>query len=176
MKIEVPSGKYVLAVSGGVDSMTLLDLLSNLSGVDFIIAHFNHGTREDSDLDEALVTAAAGRYGRLLEIGRGGLGPKASEDTARRARYAFLEAIRQKHGAKKIITAHHQDDLIETALLNILRGTGRRGLSAMADNPDVLRPLLNISKSEIISYVRRQKLAWREDSTNQDTDYLRNYI
>lgn len=176
MDIKVPRGKYVLAVSGGVDSMTLLDLLSNLPGVELVVAHFNHGIRTDSAEDEKLVAKEASRYCWPLETGRGGLRPNTSEDTARRARYEFLEDVRQNHKAQKIITAHHQDDLIETALLNLLRGTGRRGLTAMADNPEVLRPLLNTPKAEIISYARQKKLAWCEDSTNQSTDHLRNYL
>lgn len=166
----------MLAVSGGVDSMVLLDLLSNLRGVDLVMANFNHGIRADSDEDEKLMAVAASRYGWPLEIGHGKLGPKSSEETSRRARYQFLEVIRIKHQATKIITAHHQDDLIETALINILRGTNRRGLSAIADNTKVLRPLLNVSKTEIVKYARRHGLAWREDSTNQSPDYLRNYI
>ena len=172
----MPEGKYVLAVSGGVDSMVLLDLLSILPRISLIIAHFNHSIRADSGEDERLVTDAASRTGWPLEIGYGRLGPKSSEETSRRARYEFLESIRTKHEATKIITAHHQDDLIETALINILRGTNRRGLSAISDNSSVLRPLLNVTKTEIIEYARRRSLAWREDSTNQSADYLRNYI
>jgi tRNA(Ile)-lysidine synthase len=176
MNIKIPRGKHALAVSGGVDSVVLLDLLSNLSGAELVVAHFNHGTRNDSVEDEKLVAEAASRYGWPLEIGRVELGPKANEDAARRARYEFLEAARQKHKALKIITAHHQDDLIETALINLLRGTGRRGLSAIVNNPTVLRPLLNVSKPEILKYARQKNLKWHEDSTNQNTDYLRNYI
>jgi tRNA(Ile)-lysidine synthase len=176
MNIKVPAGKYVLAVSGGVDSMALLDLLSKTPGVELIIAHFNHGIRPDSDEDEKLTAKAAAAYGVPFEKGHGELGPDTSEDTARQARYAFLREVQKKHSASKIITAHHQDDLIETALINVMRGTGRQGLSAMASNPDVLRPLLKFSKKEIIGYAKANKLKWREDSTNADTDYLRNYL
>jgi len=104
------------------------------------------------------------------------LGPNASEDAARQARYAFLQDVKQKHGVHKIITAHHQDDLIETALINLIRGTGRQGLSAISSNPDVLRPLLQVPKEQIINYAKANKLEWHEDSTNQDLDYLRNYL
>lgn len=186
MDIKVPRGKYVLAVSGGVDSMVLLDLLarhslgegrlSNLSGVELIVAHFNHGIRPDSHLDEELVSARAKQLGLAYEGGRAALGGKAGEDAARRARYDFLATVRRKHKAKAIITAHHQDDLIETALINLLRGTNRRGLTAIADNPKIVRPLLNLPKAEIHRYAKAQNLEWREDSTNQDTDYLRNHI
>jgi len=176
MNVKVPRGKYVLAVSGGVDSMTLLDLLSNLSGVELVVAHFNHGIRSDSDKDEELVADAASRYGWPLEVGFGRLGPKTSEATARASRYEFFETVRLKYKTKKIITAHHQNDLIETALINILRGTNRRGLTAMIDNKQIVRPLLSFSKTEILRYAKDNKLSWRDDPTNQQTDYLRNYL
>lgn len=176
MEIKVPAGKYVLAVSGGVDSMVLLDLLSNLSGVDLVVAHFNHGIRPEAAKDEALVAHAAGKYGLPAELGRARLGAGASEDTARQARYRFLEAVQKKHSAVRIITAHHQDDLIETALINLIRGTGRQGLSAIASNPNVLRPLLGTPKSRIIEYAKANTLRWNEDSTNSTTDYLRNHL
>jgi len=176
MKISVAPGKYILAVSGGVDSMVLLDLLSNLPGVDLVVAHFNHGIRPDGGEDETLAASVAAAMGLPFEAARGELGAGASEETARRARYEFLNATRTKHGAGAIITAHHQDDLIETAIINLLRGTGRRGLSAISNNKNVLRPLLNHSKKEIISYADENKLRWRDDPTNDNQDYLRNYV
>jgi tRNA(Ile)-lysidine synthetase-like protein len=176
MEIKVPKGKYVLAVSGGVDSIVLLDLLSNLPGVELIAAHFNHGIRPESDTDEAFVARVAVGYSVNFESGRATLGPGASEEAARQARYRFLEAVQEKHSAGKIITAHHQDDLIETALINLIRGTGRQGLSAISSNPKVLRPLLDTPKSEIIKYAKARKLNWREDATNQSADYLRNRL
>jgi tRNA(Ile)-lysidine synthetase-like protein len=173
MNIVIPRGKYVLAVSGGVDSMVLLNLLAEH---DVVVAHFNHGIRSDTDEDESLVSEVAKQYGLPVEVGRAKLGKNASEETARKARYEFLEGVRNKHSAKAIITAHHRDDLIETALLNTLRGTKRRGLTALADNKKVIRPLLKTDKSEIIAYAKSNKLRWREDSTNQDERYLRNYL
>lgn len=184
-------GKYVLAVSGGVDSMVLLDILAkkvtdkettnyNLQPTTYnlglVVAHFNHGIRADSAEDEALVAAAAKKYGLTLEIGWEKLGADASEAAAREARYKFLNLVKRNHRADAIITAHHQDDLIETAIINILRGTGPRGLMAMANNPEVIRPLLKVSKLEILDYAQKNKIVWREDSTNQDEKYLRNYI
>jgi tRNA(Ile)-lysidine synthase len=176
MEIKVPRGIYVVAVSGGVDSVTLLDLLSREAGIKLIIAHFNHGIREEASKDEKLVRELAKKYDWPVEIGQGNLGPSASEEAARKARYEFLEDVREKHAAAKIITAHHQDDLIETAIINLLRGTGRRGLTAIVDNPNVLRPLLSFSKKEILAYAKSSKLNWHEDSTNQDPKYLRNYV
>lgn len=165
-----------MAVSGGVDSMALLDLLSKLSDVDLVVAHFNHGIRSDSGQDEALVTATAKGYNLPLEVGRVRLGPSASEASARTARYEFLHQAKQKHQAVAIITAHHQDDLIETAIINILRGTGPRGLVAIANNQDIIRPLLHVPKPEILKYAKSSKLSWRDDPTNQDEKYLRNYV
>lgn len=176
MNIEVPRGKYVLAVSGGVDSIVLLDLLSRQKDTQLIIAHFNHGIRKDSDKDQELVKKASAKYNLPIEVGQGKLGAHASEEKARNARYRFLQDAQKKYEADGIITAHHQDDLIETAILNILRGTGRRGLSSMADNPDILRPMLHVTKDEILKYAKERKLIWHEDSSNQDIEYLRNYI
>ncbi len=176
MKLEVPKGKYVLAVSGGVDSVALLDMLAKKSGIELIVAHFNHGIRSDSDKDEKLVVKAAEGLGLKWVVGYGNLGETASEEAARDARYAFLKQVQADYGAKAIITAHHQDDLIETALTNVIRGTGRLGLSAITANKAVLRPLLNTPKASLVSYAHRHKLKWRDDSTNSNTDYQRNYL
>jgi tRNA(Ile)-lysidine synthase TilS/MesJ len=110
------------------------------------------------------------------EVGYGHLSKTTSEDTARKARYTFLEQIRSKYKADAIVTAHHQDDLIETAVLNILRGTGHRGLKSISANKGVLRPLLGYSKNTILNYAKVNKLRWREDVTNQEEIYLRNYL
>lgn len=185
--IKLARGRYIIAVSGGVDSMALLDLLvkqakslqlraKSLTSLQLVVAHFDHGIRPDSHLDVHLVKDAAAKYGLQFESQKGELGPNASEATARRARYEFLEAVRQKYKANAIITAHHQDDLIETALLNIIRGTKRKGLSAIAANARIVRPLLRTSKKEILDYARQHCLKWRDDPTNLDTKILRNYL
>jgi tRNA(Ile)-lysidine synthase len=176
MKVNILPGRYVLGVSGGVDSMVLLDLLAKEPGIELIVAHLDHGIRQDSNIDERLVMKAAGAYGFKYRSGKAALGANASEDAARRARYDFLERIRDEHNAIAIITAHHQDDKIETALINLLRGTGRQGLSAISNNQKVLRPLLDISKKAILSYALKNRVEWREDSTNNNPDYLRNYL
>jgi tRNA(Ile)-lysidine synthetase-like protein len=180
VKLDLPAGKYVIAVSGGVDSMALLDLLAKSQKPKarsrFVAAHFHPGIRPDAYKDEELVRKAAKKYQLPFEAGRGNLGLGASEETARRARYQFLKQVQDKYRAKAIITAHHQDDLLETAVINILRGTGRRGLTAIAENPDILRPLLRVPKKDLVAYARKQGLEWREDPTNKDETYLRNYI
>ncbi len=164
-----------MAVSGGVDSLVLLYLLCKRPGLELIVAHFNHGIRPDSAKDEQLVKGAAKKYGLPVEVGYGYLGTGASEEAARKARYGFLKIAKEKHSADAIITAHHQDDLIETAFINIIRGTGPRGLTAILHS-DIKRPLLPFRKTEIIDYARAQGIKWREDSSNQDLSYLRNYV
>src|SRR5258708_37503607 len=99
MKVNTPPGKYILAVSGGVDSMVLLDLLSKKPDVELVVAHFNHGIRADSNLDEELVEKAAQKHGLFHEVGYGKLGAGASEETAREASYKFLKSAARKHKA-----------------------------------------------------------------------------
>jgi len=176
MNLEMEPGRYILAVSGGVDSMVLLDLLSQRKDVELIVAHFDHGIREESAEDAAFVSSVANKYGLRYEGGEGKLGEGASEETARTARYEFLLGLKAKHRADAVVTAHHQDDLIETAIINILRGTGHRGLSAISSNNEILRPMLGISKKAILNYAAKNKIQWHEDKTNSDTKYLRNYI
>lgn len=176
MNIQLKPGTYVVAVSGGVDSIVLLNMLSKKHGLKLIVAHYDHGIRKDSEKDRLLVQKAAAKYDVPFVFDEGHLGPKASEAKARSARYKFLMKVKTASKAEAIITAHHQDDVIETAIINMLRGTNRRGLSALKDRPDIRRPLLNTSKQEIIEYARKHNLKWREDSTNSDTTYLRNYV
>lgn len=198
MEVELAPGSYVIAVSGGVDSVVLLDLLakqyeslvtSRQSSVEtsdmrletrdrvrLIVAHFDHGIRPDSADDRRLVQQLAKTYGLPFVYGEGRLGAAASEAAARQARYAFLHQTRRSAGARAVITAHHQDDVLETAIINLLRGTGRRGLSALASRPDVVRPLLHQTKQQLLEYAQKQQLNWHEDSTNQDTRYLRNHV
>jgi len=173
---------YVVAVSGGVDSVVLLDMLihgaEEIAAIDpdqLIVAHFDHGIREDSVNDAEFVRGLAKRYGVRFETERATLGQDASEEMAREARYSFLRQICKNYSAT-LITAHHQDDLIETMLINLIRGTGWRGLVSLNSNSRILRPLLNTSKNELIYYANEHDLQWQEDSTNEDTKYLRNYV
>jgi tRNA(Ile)-lysidine synthase len=179
---------YVVAVSGGVDSVVLLHkLISRLNTADqsphtshhsptYIVAHFDHGIRPDSKKDALFVRELAEKYGLDFELGEGHLYPEVSEADARDARYLFLRSVKQKHKAQKIITAHHQDDLLETMIINIIRGTGPRGLAPMSAFDDLLRPLINKKKSELLEYATAENLTWNEDSTNLDEKYLRNYL
>ncbi|MBX4201619.1 tRNA lysidine(34) synthetase TilS [Candidatus Saccharibacteria bacterium] len=176
MTLEIPRGKYVLAVSGGVDSMVLLDMLAKRPDLALVVAHFNHNIREDSQKDQELVQDVTNEHKLPFDLGTGQLGTNASEETARNARYTFLKQAQARHHAKAIITAHHQDDVIETAFINVIRGTDRRGLSAIVNNKEIIRPLRKVPKKQILEYAKSNKLTWREDSTNQDVDYLRNYL
>lgn len=170
-------GKYVVAVSGGVDSVVLLDILARRPEFDLVIGHLDHGIRVDSADDRAFVESLGGTLSVPPVVSKSiKLGPAASEAAAREARYEFLRQVMKDSGSKAILTAHHQDDLIETVILNMLRGTGRKGLSPLESQHDVIRPLLNVPKAEIIEYARKHKLQWREDSTNRDETYLRNYV
>jgi tRNA(Ile)-lysidine synthase len=191
---------YVVGVSGGVDSMVLLDaLVSNqlsqltnhklpTTNSQLIIAHFDHGIREDSAEDEVFVRGVAKQHGLPYETMRVELGKDASEEQARTARYKFLRQCCKKYNAQ-LITAHHQNDVTETILINLTRGTGWRGLTPMASTPQIpndktqtstnnqtLRPLLGTPKAAILAYAKKYHIRWREDSTNTDTTYLRNYV
>jgi tRNA(Ile)-lysidine synthase len=176
MKINVDPGLYIVAISGGVDSMTLLHILKSMPNMRLVVAHLDHGIREDAWQDRELVEVITRAYGLPFEYEEARLGAAASEADARYARYAFLERVKKKHNARGILTAHHQDDVLETAFLNLLRGTGRKGLSSLRSSDEVVRPFLNISKQEIRAYAAAHNIQWREDSTNQDERYLRNFV
>lgn len=169
-------GTYVIGVSGGVDSMALVDMLRYQSGLKLVVAHFDHGIRPDSVADRRLVQETARRLGLPFVYAEGNLGPGTGEAAARHARYAFLERVRQAAGARAVVTAHHADDVLETAILNILRGTGRRGLTSLTSGGHIVRPLLHMDKRHIVAYARKHGLEWHEDSTNTDERYARNYI
>ncbi len=177
MDVELPkAGKYVVAVSGGVDSMALLHMVSRRKGLDLVVAHLDHGIRPDSSKDRKLVQAVAKKYGLPFVYEEARLGPGASEATARTARYDFLRRVREQQKAPAIITAHHQDDVLETAIINLLRGTGRKGLTALKSRPGVARPLLDVPKARLRAYAKDNDLSWSEDPTNENIDYLRNYV
>lgn len=172
--------KYILAVSGGVDSVVLLDMLAQLrhekSSLELVVAHVDHGIRPDSDADAWHVATLAKRYELPYEVTYLGLGRGASEDLARQERYKWLREVKARHKADGIITAHHMDDLIETIFLNIGRGTGWRGMASLRTTDELARPLLDLSKANLIRYAIDRNLTWREDSTNDDLRYTRNYI
>ncbi|MFZ1301612.1 MAG: tRNA lysidine(34) synthetase TilS [Candidatus Microsaccharimonas sp.] len=165
--------RYIVAVSGGVDSVVLLDMLKKVPNTHLIVAHFDHGIREDSSQDEAFVSSLADKYGLSYESRREELGEKASEALARERRYLFLRDVAEKHNAR-IVTAHHLDDLVETVAINLKRGTGWRGLAAL--DSDIVRPLIDTPKQQLIEYAQANGLVWHEDSTNASDAYLRNRV
>ncbi len=176
MSLGLENGRYVVAVSGGVDSMALLKLLLDEPDLELIVAHFDHGIRPDSQIDRRLVQNFAKSQNVRFVYDEGNLGPDASEADARKARYEFLHTLRKASGSRAIITAHHQDDLLETAIINLIRGTGRSGLTSLGNKNSVLRPVLHLTKTDLVNHAKAHEVKWREDPTNQDIRYLRNYI
>lgn len=165
--------KYIVAVSGGVDSVVLLDMMSKVKGNELIVAHFDHGIRDDSAEDAHFVGQLAEKYGHTYFTKREVLGKSASEELARSRRYDYLNSLAEAHDAK-VVTAHHLDDLVETVAINLSRGTGWRGLAVF--DSDVVRPLVDVPKQELIKYAQSNGLIWREDSTNASDAYLRNRL
>ncbi len=156
--------------------MVLLDLVRHLRGVELVAVHVDHGIRDDSAEDAKLVRRVSMSHNIKFEMIELGLDGEASEEEARRERYAFLRAMCKKYNALAILTAHHQDDLIETAIINMLRGTGWRGLSSLRSTDEIIRPLLGLTKAEIRAFAEERDLKWRHDSTNDDMRYLRNRV
>jgi tRNA(Ile)-lysidine synthetase-like protein len=166
--------RYLVAVSGGIDSVVLLHQLVVQGKHELIVAHFDHGIRPDSADDARFVEGLAGQYGLVYVGQREELGGKASEELARRHRYGFLRRVAKEYDAT-IVTAHHVDDVIETMAINIKRGTGWRGI-AVLQTAGIVRPLLMTTKAEIRQYALERRLEWAEDSTNASDDYLRNQL
>ncbi|MDI6777772.1 MAG: tRNA lysidine(34) synthetase TilS [Patescibacteria group bacterium] len=176
--------KIVVGVSGGPDSVCLLDVfyqLKNKYDLKIIAAHVNYGLRgKDSEKDEALVKNLAKKYALPIEIKNAPcsmLHVSCSEEKLRQIRYHFFEKTRKKHGADAIAVGHNLNDQAETVLMRILRGTGLRGLGAIKfRNNYIIRPLLNIPRKEILAHLRKNKLPFRIDKTNLGTDFTRNKI
>ncbi len=144
-----------------------------MTDLDLVVAHFDHGIRQDSSSDADFVSSLAAQYNLPFFTKREELGVNASEDLARSRRYEFLRQVARENNAK-LMTAHHADDAIETVAINLTRGTGWRGLAVL--DSDVVRPLVSVTKQEILDYAARHKLEWREDSTNASDAYLRNRL
>lgn len=171
--------KILVAVSGGVDSVVLLRLTAN-AGYNVAAAHVNFKLRGvDSDKDEAFVVKVCQELNIPLYSTQKPV-DKNSENVqiaAREARYAWFEEVYQKHHFKYVFTAHHLNDRIETFFIHLIRGSGIKGLRSIPQtNYPYVRPLLEFSKNEILAYANENEIAWREDVTNLETDYLRNKI
>ena len=159
--------------------MALLDDFSRKFPGEFVVAHFDHGTRPSSKTDAEFVRKKATEYGADFYLGEGQLGPEVSEADARAARYEFLYKVAKKVNAEKIVTAHHLHDLAETVAINILRGTGWRGLAPFYSN-EIYRPFTQsqkpFSKIDIYKFADAHELAFRQDPTNTEDKYLRNRL
>lgn len=172
---------HLLALSGGADSVYLL-LQMLEQGEKITAVHVNHGLRgAESDEDEAFVRALCQEKGVPLLVYRAHPPENPGEGWAREARYAFFRQAARETGIHTIALAHHMDDQAETLLLHLLRGAGLSGLTAMAEDSTVdglriLRPLLGVRHADIVAELRRRGQPWREDSSNQDTKYLRNAL
>lgn len=172
---------YLLAVSGGVDSMVLADLFQ-VSGFNFHIAHINYHLRnEDSNLDQKLVSEFCKKHKipfHLYEVSKNDNQPENSiQNWARELRYRFFREIQEKENLEFLVTAHHLNDQLETFLINLSKASGIRGLSGIPANENgIIRPLLDFSKDEIYDFAKENQIEFREDKSNQKTDYLRNKI
>ncbi|GIV60213.1 tRNA lysidine(34) synthetase TilS [Rhodocaloribacter litoris] len=182
-----PGERVLAGVSGGVDSMTLLDVLHRL-GYPVVVAHVNYGLRgAASEADERLVREACARYGVPLHVHRPATRAAARaagqslQEAARDLRYAFFDEVAAAEGLTRVAVGHHRDDQAETVLLNLFRGAGLEGLAGMAParplRPEgprrVIRPLLGVPRAAIEAYARAEGLRWREDPSNADPRYRR---
>ena len=170
--------QIVCAVSGGADSMAMLFamyLLKEKLGIRLAAAHFNHNLRGgESDADEAFVREFCHRYDIPLYLGSAAVvaGEKGLEAAAREARYGFFATL-----PGKVATAHTADDNAETVLLHLVRGTGLKGLGGIApQRGNIIRPMLSVTRQEVLSFLEEYHILYREDSSNQTDAFLRNRL
>lgn len=172
--------RILVACSGGVDSVTLVDTLARLSrrhGFSIALAHVHHGGDSESRRQARdFVERLAGGLGLDYFERRADVGLK-SEEALRDFRQRALTEMKLESASDVIALGHHADDLLETRLMRLIRGTGAQGLGAMrAKTKTVIRPLLDFSRLEILTYAREQKLEWIEDSSNAESEYFRNWM
>ncbi len=184
--------KVLIAVSGGIDSLTLLDVMWRIAptlSLELAVAHFDHGLRgEESQEDAMYVVEQAKMRGLKSFVGRGDVRKLAAlqslsiEEMARKARYQFLGRVTRKHGYDVVLTAHNANDNAETLLMNLMRGSGLSGLAAIPpvrplhEGVIVGRPLLGTQRKEIEEYAAAIDLKWREDSSNASMKHTRNRV
>ncbi|MFI5253669.1 MAG: tRNA lysidine(34) synthetase TilS [Bacteroidota bacterium] len=181
--------KLVLAISGGIDSMALLDLFQRLRhsyNLELVAAHCNHQLRgSESELDEQFVRERTKDYGLEIYVecvntrGIAESQHRSIQETARDLRLKFFTEVRASLGYANIVTAHHTDDNAETILFNFFRGSGVHGLSGIPmrrEDLKIIRPLLFATREQIAGYMLERNLPFREDSSNTKNIYTRNYI
>lgn len=173
----------VAGLSGGADSVALLHALLRIEGVHLVAAHLDHGLRPDSVQDVAFCRRLCRALGVPLRLGRADVRARADrdgggiEEAARLERHAFLEAVRAREDAAWIVLAHTRDDQAETVLLRLLRGSGSAGLGAMrARAGRLLRPMLRVTRRDVLDHLAAHGLPWREDPSNADPAFLRNRV
>ena len=182
-----PGESVLAAVSGGVDSVFLVRVLSMLSveqGFSLAVAHLDHGLRgQESRRDADFVRKLSDTLELPCYCARADVEPYAKkrglslEEAARELRYDFLQSAARKHGLDKIATGHQKDDLAETVLIHMLRGSGTTGLSGMMPTRgDIVRPLIEVRRREIERYLSRNAIAFVTDSSNADTKFVRNRV
>ncbi|MBT8188381.1 MAG: tRNA lysidine(34) synthetase TilS [Croceitalea sp.] len=173
----------LVACSGGLDSVVLAHLCQKLK-VNFALAHCNYRLRAtESDEDQVFVKNLAEKYkcsfheisfDTKAEVKKSG---GSTQMVARELRYTWFEQLAKDHQYEYVLTAHHADDNLETFIINLSRGTGIDGLKGIPEvNEHILRPLLPFTRQELLKFAGKEKLNWREDSSNQETKYLRNNI
>ena len=178
---DISTKKFLLAVSGGADSMVLTSLFK-ICNLKFEIAHVNYHFRgEDSNLDQKLVENFCLENKikfHLKDISEEEkLKMKSLQNWAREIRYEFFFKILEEENLDFIVTAHHLNDELETFIINLSRGSGIKGLSGIPKNENqILRPLLKFTKHEIYNFAKENNIAYREDKSNEKDDYLRNKI
>lgn len=173
-----PKDKLLVAVSGGVDSMALLEVMRKLN-YPVTVGHVNHGLRKTAGRDERLVEEYCRKWKTDYLVKKVNLGRKQTgiEERAREARYKALRQMLKEANAKWIVTAHTADDQVETIAGNWLRGSLTRGLGGMRlMSGEVIRPLLGVWKKELMVYAKQHRLKYAVDETNADTKFTRNRI
>jgi len=191
LKKHLKGGETVLiGVSGGPDSVFLLHMLSQFKPkLNIIVAHVNHALRGiNADIDTEFVKELSQKleaefHSTKIDIMALAKNKKRSvEETGRNIRYNFFKKLYKTKKASFVLTAHHADDNLETILLNLVRGTGLKGLTGIEElsqsesGTPLLRPLLNITKNEIIDYLTKNHLTYRSDQTNKDISIPRNFL
>ena len=188
-KLIINGDKIVLGVSGGPDSISMLDILrkikeENIIQFDIVVAHINHLIREEAVEDEEYVKKYCEKNGIECYIKRIDVQELAqnkkigTEEAGRKARYEFFDEISQKTSSNKIAVAHNKNDKIETIIMHVLRGSGTSGLIGIEPIRDnkYIRPLIECERKEIEEYCDNQKLEPRIDKTNFENEYTRNKI